>query len=466
MALANPPVGPKDALMVAFKKDMVEIGPYLESMLPKAIVPRFIRMAQLAVLRDPKLMECTRKSLLLAILWCAQKNLEPGVDDGCWLIPFKGKVVPIPAYKGLIAKAAEYGAAKSVDAYAVYEHDNFFYEYGLDPKVEHTPPKLGEDRGELVGAYVVITLPNGDKKFRVMDWPSIEKVRNASAAWKGAPDSGPWHDWTEAMSLKTVIKNGLKTVPMAPDLRDLLGDDHRLEMGAGVGALLAEAGAEVPDDLRGAETEKPEEETTARKSKVDITAFDLLVKKELAAAGLDETAADFRLEHLKENLKISAKNTKKSVDQFKEFAANYFYPYTSAKDGTEKPGFWHTFLTWEADRYPTTTPEAQAAADAAHAQQTGSGEGGEAQETGTGAGAPGAQGTGGEENEDPFAPKQEPQPIFADQKKALVMKILGKPIPLADLGITSLDADIMPENFAAISQKVEAILATGGKKKK
>src|SRR5574340_166354 len=94
MAVKNAPTttNASEQLMVAFKKDLNSIGPYLETLLPnKAAVARFVRMAQFAVLREPKLLQCTKKSLLLALLWCAQKNLEPGVDDGCWILPFKNK---------------------------------------------------------------------------------------------------------------------------------------------------------------------------------------------------------------------------------------------------------------------------------------------------------------------------------------------------------------------------------------
>jgi len=203
---------PQDALQVAFKQDLANITPYLESLLGKGRVGRFQRMAQLAVLRDQNLLQATKKSLLLAILWCAQKNLEPGVEDGAWLIPFKVRgvltVTPIPGYKGLVARAIEVGAALSVDPVAVYEHDDFYYCFGMEPDLRHVPPKLGDDRGELIGAYVTITLPNGEKKFKVMDRQQIEKHRNAGAAWRNAPDSGPWHDWEEAMFLKTVIKQG------------------------------------------------------------------------------------------------------------------------------------------------------------------------------------------------------------------------------------------------------------------
>lgn len=430
---------PQDTLMAGFKDDLTQIVPYLESLLPgKGAVARFQRMSQFAVLRDPKLLECTKKSLLLALLWCAQKDLEPGVEDGCWIIPFKGKATPIPAYKGLIKKAIEVGAARSIDAYAVYEHDDFYYEYGIDPKMHHIPPKLGTSRGAIIGAYVVITLPEGEKKHRVMDREQIERIRNAGAAWKSAPESGPWHDWEEAMFLKTIIKQGLKTIPMRADLRDLLADDNLIEVGSGVGALLESAGAEVPADLQGSDES---EETT---KKTDTAAFDSMVHEELSK--LPAGQARDQLLHLEENLRLSAKNTKKTIGAFKTYAAPFFHPYVNDK-GEKKEGYWKTFLAWEAAQYPASpTPEPT---------------------------------TGFQEPEGPAEPGPtgpiEPEIVngnegaaveasFETRNKALVMEILRIPVPLADLELNNL-AEITPENIAEIEGKVKN-WATQAKKKK
>jgi len=443
---ATKPASPQDALMQGFKEDLTQITPYLESLLPgKGAVARFQRMAQFAVLRDPKLLDCTKKSLLLALLWCAQKNLEPGVEDGCWLIPFKGKVVPVPAYKGLLNRAVEVGAVLSVDPVAVYAEDDFYYCFGLEPDLRHVPPKLGSDRGELIGAYVTITLPNGEKKFRVMDRPAIEKIRNSGAAWKAAPDTGPWHDWEEAQFLKTIIKQGLKTVPMRADLRDLFSDDSMIEVGAGIGALMSAAGTEVPEELSGEDLETAasgggaEAQAEAAKAKIekdkhDTAEFDRLVHNELS--GMTEEAAKLRLLHLEENLKITAKNTKKTIPMFKVFATPYFHPYVTDKQ-EHKDGYWKTFLAWEAAQYPPPPVEEPA---------------GQSQDPDTGPGFEGGPETDGPESA---------TLSFEDRKRAVTMECLKKIIPPADLNLEKL-ADISEDNIDAIEAKV----ATWESKKK
>jgi phage RecT family recombinase len=427
---------PQDALQVAFKQDLANITPYLESLLGKGRVGRFQRMAQLAVLRDPNLLQATKKSLLLSILWCAQKNLEPGVEDGAWLIPFKVKgvltVTPIPGYKGLVTRAVEVGAALSVDPVAVYEHDDFYYCFGLEPDLRHTPPKLGDDRGDLIGAYVTITLPNGEKKFKVMDRQQIEKHRNAGAAWRNAPDSGPWKDWEEAMFLKTVIKQGLKTVPMASELRDLLSEDGMIETGASVAALAEaaanEAGKELPDDLKGGDEDLSAAQDKVAKEKVDTSKFDALVAAELK--DLSPGEAQTRLIHLEEDLKVVAKANGKKIPEFKAYVAEggFFHPYKNAKE-EDRPGYWQTFLGKEAAQYPPA--EKAAMTDPGEAK-------GAFQDPLTAAEA---------------AQAGEPQP-FEDRHKALAMEILKHPIPMADLEIAGL-SEITPENIGDIETRVK-----------
>ena len=105
------------ALVADYRKGVDGIKSYFEALLPhKGALERFIQLSYLAVTRNPDLLSCNRRSLLLALLWCAQKDLEVGVDDGAWLVPFKTLVVPVPAYKGLIKKAVETESARDVDA--------------------------------------------------------------------------------------------------------------------------------------------------------------------------------------------------------------------------------------------------------------------------------------------------------------------------------------------------------------
>ena len=278
----------RDLMVQGFRTDLEKISHHLKRLLPfEGAVQKFEELTELAILRDMNLLQCDRLSLLKAIIWCAQKDMEPGVDDGVWLIPFKGIVTPIPAYKGLIKKAVQTESVLDVQPFPVFFGDTFEYGYGLSPFIDHKPPKLGNPRGELIGVYVVITMPDGSKRFWVMDRPDVEKIRNASAAYKAKPNEGPWHDWFEAMAMKTVIKQGLKYIPIKPPLRDLLYDDSKLEAGETVTTLLRTSGVAL-EDLGG------EEASGAPEPEPDTSAFDKLVAEKLQSC---QTAEEYKTRH-------------------------------------------------------------------------------------------------------------------------------------------------------------------------
>jgi recombination protein RecT len=340
----------RDLMIQGFHSNLAKITPHLEKLLPfKGAVEKFCEMAYLAIVRDLKLLDCDLNSLLRALIWCASKNMEPGVDDGVWLIPFKGIVTPVPAYKGLIKKAVETESIKDVQPFPVFANDTFEYGLGLTPYIDHKPPKLGAPRGDLIGVYVIITMPDMTKRFWVMDRADVEAIRNSSAAYKAKPNEGPWHDWFEKMAMKTVIKQGLKYIPMKPPLRDLLYDDNKLEAGETVTTLLQTSGVEL-GDLGGDEgpgVPAPEPDTSAFDDLVAGKNLGAVQKKHLEIF-LKETAA-------------SQKKVKLTVEQLKAKAAT-----TVSLDGKSLPTFvvktdgttiWDAFLVWEAGRFPKPKEE-------------------------------------------------------------------------------------------------------------
>jgi recombination protein RecT len=434
---------PQEAMMQVFQKELeTRVIPYLPALLPRPAVERFIRMTHLAVIRNPDLLNPQKAipaTLYQSLIWCAQKNLEPGVDDGCWLLPYKGKVTPVPAYKGLVARAIEVGSIASMDAWGVYSNDHFTYKLGLSPDLIHEPPSLGQDRGELIGVYAIAILPDGEKKFEVMSRSDCEKIRNNTANWKAYPNQGVWKEHEEGMFIKTAVKKVLKLVPMKPELRDLLNEDSRLEAGYSVGQIMGEAGT-LPEDLKEPEGEK-------EPPKYNTAEFDKLVGIELAT--LSPAKAKIRMEHLKENLTITAKNTKKAIDQFKEFATPFFHPYQTDK-GVKKDGYWISFLQWEQANYAPPAEEPEKAPEGPEGSPPPTGE------------APGAG-----EGEAPPGGAEAGAPADVEGRiKDVKVAILSHVIPLADLNIANLDM-IQAENIDAVEATVKAWVAanTKGKKK-
>ena len=437
----------RDLMVQDFRNDMGKVTHYIEKLLPfKGGVQKFVEMANLAILRDMSLLTCNRKSLLLAILWCAQQNLEPGVEDGAWLIPFKGIVVPVPAYKGLIKRAAETESVHDVQPFPVFANDTFEYGLGLNPYIDHKPPKLGAARGELIGVYVIITMPDMSKRFWVMDRADVEAIRNSSAAYKAKPNEGPWHDWFDKMAMKTVIKQGLKYIPVKAPLRDLLYDDNKLEAGESVATLLRQSGAELDDlageDPPGASGEVPEPDTSAFD--------DLVAEKNLGAV---------QKKHLETFLKETAaaqKKVKVTVAQLKAMSAG-----TIEKDGQKVsrfPNFWAAFEQWEGAKFPKAKEEKKEAP--ATTATTGKPEG----ETAAKSNEPVHEaeivdeGEAPSGEEDPWTAQERP---FSSQERTFEQKqgdiwniVIQKAIPLKDLmdkvAVKNM-ADITLENLDSVN---------------
>jgi RecT family len=114
------------------------------------------------------------------------------------------------------------GEVFSADAHVVCRKDTFRYSLGDEPFIHHEPPPLGEERGEIIGAYAIIKLKNGEILRDVMDKNRIEQARKASRA----PNGSMWRDFYDEGACKTVLKHCAKSAPQAAELERLLQRDE------------------------------------------------------------------------------------------------------------------------------------------------------------------------------------------------------------------------------------------------
>ena len=114
-------------------------------------------------------------------------------------------------YKGLIDLAYRNGQMQTIQAQAVYENDEFSYEYGLEPKLFHRP--AFSDRGELIYFYGIFRTVNGGYGMSVMSKANMDMyAKTYSKAF--ASEYSPWKSNYEEMAKKTVIKQALKYAPI------------------------------------------------------------------------------------------------------------------------------------------------------------------------------------------------------------------------------------------------------------
>jgi len=210
---ANPPATLKQILSGdAFKGAVAKA-------LPKHLpADRFLRVAQTAMTKTPKLAECDQASFLGALLSLSALGLEP---DGrrAHLIPFENRrrgcveCQLIIDYKGIVELAMRSGTVASIHADKVCENDTF--EVNRGSIIKHTID-YRRPRGEAYAYYCLITFKDGGEKSEVMTRDEIEAVRGRSRAG----NSGPWVTDFDEMSKKTVFKRASKWITLSPEIMD------------------------------------------------------------------------------------------------------------------------------------------------------------------------------------------------------------------------------------------------------
>lgn len=244
--------------------------------LPKNAKPeRFARIIWTECRKSKELLKAEPASLISACMIAAQLNLEIGSHLGqAYLVPFEvnkkidGQWVKTPqaqliiGYRGLITLARKSGDMISLNAYAVYEKDDFSYHLGLHPDIHHIPSS-DADRGNLLYVYAVANFVGGGVQFEVMSRAEVEKVRNESQGYKFAkrkaestkptkPINSPWVSHFEEMAKKTVIRRLAKYLPPSVEAARAVAADEAADRGETpwdvVDASFVETGGEIPPE--------------------------------------------------------------------------------------------------------------------------------------------------------------------------------------------------------------------------
>jgi phage RecT family recombinase len=218
------------------KADLVanieRMRPQIEASLPPGVDPaRFTRVVMNALQNMPELLDqqVDRQSVYNACLRGAQLGLMPDKREGAIVIVNEkrkdgaGRDVWVKTAQfrdmigGLRKLASEFGF--DLIARSVYENDAFDYECGDVESISHKPPRLGQERGALIGAYAIATRLRDNQKYRlVYDMAQINKRRDV------AQTKAVWDKWTSEMGEKTVARALFKVLPLTDD-----NDDAALE---------------------------------------------------------------------------------------------------------------------------------------------------------------------------------------------------------------------------------------------
>jgi recombination protein RecT len=227
----------RDLATMPLQEALDEFGPNFAAELPSHIpLARFKRTIITAINSAPDLRYADRRSLFNACVKCAHDGLYPDGREAA-LVVFKTKVKDrngnertidqvqyMPMIAGIRKRLRNSGEVLSAIAEVVHRHDKFRYAQGEQPVIEHEPPPLDQDRGDMIGAYAIIKLTNGEVLREVMPKADIEKARKQSRA----PNSLMWREFWGEGARKTVLRRCAKAAPVSSELERLLARDDEL----------------------------------------------------------------------------------------------------------------------------------------------------------------------------------------------------------------------------------------------
>jgi len=214
--------------------EIQKMGPQFKALLPPAIsLDRYTQTVLTALMMNPQLGQCDRRSFLQAALKCASDGLLPDRKEAAF-VPFSenlakngepamwiNRVVYIQMYQGTLKLIRNSGQLETIASRIVFENDKFQYLLGDDERIVHEPLLKGL-RGQPIGVYCIAKLKDGAIYREYMNRDEIEAVKNFSKA-----KHGPWHGVFETeMWKKTVLRRLAKRLPMSTDL---IGSDHEDE---------------------------------------------------------------------------------------------------------------------------------------------------------------------------------------------------------------------------------------------
>ena len=212
----------------------------------------FIVKVSNAVRKTPELLKCSSQSLFGSILYFAEIGLPFNTPEGFGYITtdfVNGSIeaVPIIGYRGLIEIAYRNPRVKSIRIQAVYEGDEFDYEYGTQEYIRHKPNIKPLSNRKLVAVYAIVKLDTIDPLFVVVHKAQLDELKKIS---KSANSIYAKADIFNVMESKVAIKLLFKTLPKTDNeaLIKALDMDNRFDYDKNIKIEATENGYQVLEE--------------------------------------------------------------------------------------------------------------------------------------------------------------------------------------------------------------------------
>lgn len=258
---------------------------------------RFFANAR-AVSQNYLLKDCSASSLLNCVIDAAKRGLMiAGPEKHCAVVPFETKggktsAILIVQWQGKSFLWQRAGAIIKLKAQVVYEGDDFQLIEGDEDRIEHRPdfkadrrPEWLNDLTNIVGAYAIAWLPNGEKIHRFVSRSAIRRTMEAVKRKNNGKLGFGWSDWLPEMCMKTAIHrlDGL----IQPQPKMTKEQKEAWELNEHVVTEFNEQVDERPDDLPKA-TDGTEASGPRKAGKVEIVKDKKAEDRKLSEGEIDE----------------------------------------------------------------------------------------------------------------------------------------------------------------------------------
>jgi recombination protein RecT len=226
-------VGTKGTLQVLLQKAESDIA----LVIPKYMTTdKIMKMALIAISREPKLLTCTQASILQAVINAAECGLDcSGKLGEGWLIPYWNSKLTmneaqfIPGYQGYVKLMCQHESVIFVESRLVYEDDDFDINYGSPQPIRHNPELRPKGDQVVMGAYAIIHMVGGHQLCEWMNLSELHKIKKRALANKKQLQYSPWTTDEGAMFRKSVIRRIQKYAPKTPEIQATASIDDDLD---------------------------------------------------------------------------------------------------------------------------------------------------------------------------------------------------------------------------------------------
>lgn len=210
----------------------------------------FIEKTINAIKKEPDLLKCTEESLIGCVMYFAELGLPFNSPEGYGYISIDLidgilEAKPIIGYKGLIEIAYRNPSLKSIRIQAVYEGDEFDFQYGTNEYLNHKPDFFNANPSrKLLGVYATASIEGISPLFVVVHKLELDKLQKLSK-----PNSAKMKEFDvfNVMQSKVAIKLLFKMLPKNGNqqLLDLLELDNKFDYEKNVKIQATETGYEL-----------------------------------------------------------------------------------------------------------------------------------------------------------------------------------------------------------------------------